>query len=102
MNPKQAVEKQESTFEDALERLETIVRRLDDGKTDLETALSDYEEGVALLRHCHALLQNAQRRIEVLRGVDAEGRLCCEPLAEETFLTEEPTVRERENKRGAS
>ena len=61
------------TYEEAIARLEGIVRKLQDGKTDLETALSQYEEGVRLLRHCHGLLEGAQRRIETLRSLDANG-----------------------------
>ena len=64
----------EPTFEEALQRLEEIVGRLEDGRTDLAASLAGYEEGVKLLRKCHSLLERAERRIEILSGVDAEGR----------------------------
>lgn len=76
-------------FEASLARLEEILRTLDDGKTDLDTALARYEEGVGLLRRCHALLQSAQRRIEILRGVDANGDPVLEQVEEKTFKTVE-------------
>ena len=57
---------EEPTFEEALQRLETIVDRLEAGDLELETALADFEEGVALSRRCAGQLDDAQRRIEVL------------------------------------
>ena len=61
------------SFEDALAELERIVRALDAGQTSLEASLRDYEKGIQLLRHCHATLQNAERRIEVLKNVNPDG-----------------------------
>ena len=52
------------TFEKALEELEGIVRRLEQGKVDLEESLAIYERGEALKRHCQALLERADARIE--------------------------------------
>jgi exodeoxyribonuclease VII small subunit len=60
-------------FEDALERLEEIVHRLEEGQIGLAEALGQYEQGVKLLRQCYELLENAERRIEVLSRVTAEG-----------------------------
>ena len=57
---------EEPTFEEALQRLETIVDRLEAGDLELETALADFEEGVALSRRCAGQLDDAQRRVEVL------------------------------------
>lgn len=74
-------------FEQSLARLEEILKQLDDGKTDLETALARYEEGVALLRSCHGILESAQRKIEVLRGVDADGNAIVQAADEKEFKT---------------
>jgi exodeoxyribonuclease VII small subunit len=60
-------------FEQALQRLEEIVHLLEDGEIGLNEALARYEEGVKLLRQSHDLLERAERRIELLSGVDAEG-----------------------------
>ncbi len=76
------------SFEDSLIRLEEIVKQLDDGRTDLETALARYEEGVSLLRKCHGILDGAQRKIEILRGVDENGEPVLEPVAERDFKTD--------------
>ena len=56
----------ETPFEKALERLEEIVDQLEQGDLELEQALSAFEEGVRLSRHCAGQLDAAERRIEVL------------------------------------
>lgn len=53
-------------FEEALSRLEGLVDRLEEGDLDLAEALSHFEEGVQLTRHCTAQLETAERRIELL------------------------------------
>src|SRR5262249_3080353 len=62
------------TFEQALAQLELIVRELEDGEIGLEESLTRYELGVGLLKRCYAQLQEAEKRIVLLSGVDAEGR----------------------------
>lgn len=56
----------ESTFEEALQRLEVIVDRLEQGDLELEDALATFENGVKLTRRCASQLEDAERRIEVL------------------------------------
>lgn len=51
-------------FEDALAELEAIVRTLEEGSGKLEEAITAYERGVVLQRHCDAKLQEAQSRVE--------------------------------------
>ncbi|MDR1384170.1 MAG: exodeoxyribonuclease VII small subunit [Planctomycetaceae bacterium] len=75
-------------FEVMLERLEQTVRSLDAGQVDLETALQNYETGIKLLRQCYATLQNAERRIEILKKVNASGTLETENLTENQFLSD--------------
>ncbi len=53
-------------FEAAIAELETIVKRLEEGELTLESSLGLYERGVELSRFCHAKLEEAERRIEVL------------------------------------
>jgi len=60
-------------FETALARMEAIVYELEEGRIGLAEALARYEEGVGLLRQCFALLETAERKIELLTGVDAAG-----------------------------
>ena len=53
-------------FEAAIAELETIVKKLEEGELPLETSLQLYERGVQLSRFCHARLEEAERRIEIL------------------------------------
>jgi exodeoxyribonuclease VII small subunit len=60
------------TFEDALHRLEEIVRRLEQGDVPLEQAMKLYEEGIGLSRVCAGKLKNAEIALKRL-SKDAEG-----------------------------
>jgi len=53
-------------FEAAIAELESVVKQLEAGDLALETSLALYERGVQLSRFCHARLDAADRRIEVL------------------------------------
>jgi exodeoxyribonuclease VII small subunit len=53
-------------FEAAIVELETIVKRLENGDLPLEASLELYERGVQLSRFCHARLEEAEHRIEIL------------------------------------
>jgi exodeoxyribonuclease VII small subunit len=53
-------------FEAAIAELETIVHKLEEGDLALEASLQLYERGVHLSRFCHARLEEAERRVEVL------------------------------------
>ena len=69
-------------FEEALERLEAIVKSLEEGDRPLEDSLRLFEEGVSLTRLCAAKLEEAQRRIDVLtRG--EQGNLMVAPFEDE-------------------
>ena len=61
-------------FEAALQRLEQIVQKLEKGELPLEESLVLYEEGIRLSRLCHAKLEEAEGRIELLMK-DARGDL---------------------------
>ena len=53
-------------FEAAIAELESIVKKLEEGDLPLEQSLVLYERGVQLSRFCHARLEAAERRIEIL------------------------------------
>jgi exodeoxyribonuclease VII small subunit len=53
-------------FEGAIAELESIVKKLEEGDLPLEQSLALYERGVQLSRFCHARLEDAERRIEIL------------------------------------
>ena len=52
------------SFEDALKRLEEIVRTLEKGEAPLDQSIELYQEGDRLRRHCEARLKDAQMRID--------------------------------------
>ena len=62
------------SFEAALKQLEDIVQRLEKGELPLEESLKLYEEGIRLSRLCHAKLEEAEGKIELLMK-DARGEL---------------------------
>jgi len=55
-------------FEDALEKLENIVKKMETGELPLDDALKSFEEGIKLIRFCQAKLDEAERRVEMLLG----------------------------------
>ena len=67
-------EPQGVTFEAALKQLEEIVQRLERGELPLEESLKLYEDGIRLSRLCHAKLEEAEGKIELLMK-DARGDL---------------------------
>jgi exodeoxyribonuclease VII small subunit len=52
------------SFERAIEELESIVKRLEDGKVPLEESVAIYERGEALKRRCEDLLRQAEARVQ--------------------------------------
>ncbi len=53
-------------FEEALERLEDIVKKMEAGDMTLEESLKAFEEGIKLARLCSRRLDEAERRVEIL------------------------------------
>lgn len=60
------------TFEKALEELEAIVKRLEEGDVPLEEALQIYKTGMELSRRCHGKLKNAEEQLTKLMTEDGE------------------------------
>ncbi|MGD9647002.1 MAG: exodeoxyribonuclease VII small subunit [Pirellulales bacterium] len=67
------------SFESALAALERIVHDLEEGQIGLSEAMVRYERGVGLLAQCQEMLDKAERRIEMLTGVDGGGGPQTEP-----------------------
>lgn len=53
-------------FESAIAELDGIVKKMEEGELTLEQSMALYERGLQLSRFCHARLEEAERRIEVL------------------------------------
>jgi exodeoxyribonuclease VII small subunit len=88
-------------FEEALKRLEQIVHKLEEGDIGLNEALKQYEEGVKLLRQSHELLERAERRIELLSGVDAEGNPITQPFDDTATIDQHEPGKRRTRRRTA-
>ena len=71
--PLENIALEKPTFEESLLRLEEILKQLEGDKVDLATALSQYEEGIRLLKNCHGILETARQKIEILRDGGADG-----------------------------
>ena len=51
-------------FEEAIGTLGKIVDKVESGRTPLQAGLEQYEQGMALIRHCRKILQAAEKKIE--------------------------------------
>jgi exodeoxyribonuclease VII small subunit len=60
----------ELSFEEAIKKLETVVRELEQGDLALETAVLKYNEGLRLAQRCHDLLKRAESAVVKLAGAD--------------------------------
>ncbi|WP_020403601.1 exodeoxyribonuclease VII small subunit [Gracilimonas tropica] len=57
-------EKERLSFEEALNKLESIVEQLEDEEITLEDSVKLYEEGVRMSKFCTEILEQAELRIE--------------------------------------
>ena len=60
-------------FEDALARLEVIVAELEQGELSMDASLKIFEEGVRLSKQCMKMLEDAEKKVEVLLQ-DTDGK----------------------------
>ncbi|MCD6380203.1 exodeoxyribonuclease VII small subunit [bacterium] len=58
-------------FEDSMERLENIVRKLEDESIPLEDSIRLYEEGIKIGKKCKNILNQADQRIKQLSKTDS-------------------------------
>ena len=59
-----AVKKQ--SFEQSMERLEEIVKRLERGECELDESLKLFEEGARLAGVCNEMLDRAEQKVSLL------------------------------------
>ena len=52
------------SFEQAIKKLTDIVSKIEDGQISLEQSLTQYEQGMELIKHCRNILQKAEKKIE--------------------------------------
>jgi len=88
-------------FEVAIEELVTIVNRLEEGTLGLAESIEAYERGVGLLKQCYGQLRTAERKIELLSGVDAQGNPITVDFDDEATLAAQEKSGARSRKRSA-
>ncbi|MCU0651402.1 MAG: exodeoxyribonuclease VII small subunit [Candidatus Omnitrophica bacterium] len=74
--------KEKPSFEEDLKRLQKIVEELSSGKLSLGDSLKKYEEGIKLAQSCSQVLNDSQRKVELLMKKDSKFSL-------EKFVDEE-------------
>jgi len=80
----QMTEDKPLSFEQCLERLEAVVKEIEGGNLDLDTAIARFTEGMELVKKCRLLLSGAEQRICLL--LEGEGE---KPLAADINLDKE-------------
>ncbi|MBN8217031.1 MAG: exodeoxyribonuclease VII small subunit [Spirochaetes bacterium] len=72
----------EKPVEESLKTLEAIVEALEGGRLDLDSSFAKFEEAVRISRSLKKRLDAYERKIELVTGVDAEGKPISEPFPE--------------------
>ena len=61
------------SFEQAIKELTSIVGKIEQGEIPLQDSLTQYEKGMALIKHCREILQKAEKRIETITKEEKTG-----------------------------
>jgi len=64
--------KETPDFEGALKTLEGLVEQMERGELSLEQSLQCFEQGIRLTRECQKALNEAEQRVDILLGKDAD------------------------------
>ena len=83
-------------FETAMREVELIVNQLESGEAELSESLGIYETAIKRLKQCHELLGQAERRVTLLSGFDADGN----PVTEEFEVDESESLESKQAARG--
>ena len=70
-------------FEEKLEKLEQMSREIQNPETDLEKAVSLYEDGMKLASELEKDLSKLERRVEIVTSVPGSGEVISEPYTED-------------------
>ncbi len=73
---------EEINFEDAMKKLEEITAQLEKGDLSLDESVKKFEEGINLSKECNKILEDSERRINILINNDGD-------VTEENFLPKE-------------
>ncbi len=75
------------SFEESVAQLEQIVQAIESGEVGLEESLAKYEQGMELVKRCRAILDRAEKRMEVLN--QTAGGLQASPMQDDQASEEE-------------
>ncbi len=64
--------KEKETFESALEKLEKIIKELENGEIDLDKSISEYEKAMKLIKFCNTKLNEAEESVNKIMEDDKE------------------------------
>lgn len=67
-----AKENKELTFEENLEKLESIVKKLESGETPLDDAINEFNEAIKIAKICDEKLKNAEEKVNKILNKDGE------------------------------
>ncbi len=77
MSPKNAADirpgPQKMSYEQAIEELESIIERIEQGQVGLQESLTEYRRGAALLKRCRGILDVAEQQVQRMTAQDAAG-----------------------------
>lgn len=65
-------EKEELSFEEAMQQLEKVVEQLEQGDVPLEKAIAMFQEGMELSKKCHDKLMKVEKQMDQILHVDGE------------------------------
>ena len=74
MNAKQNNSISKLSFEEAIGELTGIVGKIEQGQIPLQDSIGQYERGMVLIKHCRAILQKAEKRIEKISETQAKSQ----------------------------
>lgn len=60
------LEIKELSFEDAVENLDIVVKKLSEPELSLEEAFNSYEEGIQLLKHCNETIDKVEKQVMLI------------------------------------
>jgi exodeoxyribonuclease VII small subunit len=89
-------------FEESLDKLEQVVQQLEEGQLGLSESLQRYEEGVKHLKQCYRALETAERKIELLAGVDADGNAITESFDDQELTLDQKAAARTGRRSGGS
>ena len=71
---KESAPAQDMSFEEAMDKLESLVRAMENGNTRLEDVIASFEEAKRLSAYCQQKLETLKRKIEILTKDGPEGQ----------------------------